>query len=144
MKNILVTVDFDDDSDIPLNKAIEIAQKFDAKIWLIHIAVPNPDFVGYEVGPQYIRDFRATELKREHKLIQETTAKLKAMNIECEGLVIQGATVDMVIEESDKLKIDLLVMGHHRHNFLYKMFIENTEGIIINHSKVPILLVPLG
>lgn len=143
MKNILVTIDFDDESNVILNKAIEIAQKFNSKIWLIHVAAPNPDFVGYEVGPQYIRDFRASELRREHELIHEYTVKLKEKNIESEGLVIQGATVDMVIEESQKLNIDLLVIGHHKHNFLYKVFIENTEDQIINHSQIPVLVVPL-
>ena len=54
-----------------LNKAFQLAKSFDSKLWLMHIAAPNPDFVGYEAGPQYIRDNRGTELRKEHKLLQK-------------------------------------------------------------------------
>ena len=53
-------------------------RKFGSKIWLVHIAAPDPDFVGYEVGPQYIRDHRADELKKEHKLVKKYADELKA------------------------------------------------------------------
>ena len=32
---------------------------------------PEPDFVGYEVGPQYISDMREIELKEEHKQLKK-------------------------------------------------------------------------
>ena len=47
MKNILVTVNFEEkETNILINKAVELAEKFGSKIWLIHIAAPDPDFVG--------------------------------------------------------------------------------------------------
>ena len=57
MKNILVTVDFDKHVELLLDKAFELAQCFKAKVWLMHIAAPEPDFIGFGPGPQYIRDF---------------------------------------------------------------------------------------
>jgi len=62
MKNILVTIDFDVQTTLLIDSAYKLANAFDSKIWLVHIAAPNPDFAGYEVGPQYIRDSRAHEL----------------------------------------------------------------------------------
>lgn len=62
MKNILVTIDFNENENLLLDKAYQMAKAFGAKLWLMHIAAPDPDFVGYDVGPQYIRDARATEL----------------------------------------------------------------------------------
>ena len=70
MKNILVAIDFKGNEKLLIDKAYEFAKAFEAKIWLLHIAAPNPDYVGYEAGPQYIRDNRATELKEEHKLLE--------------------------------------------------------------------------
>lgn len=70
IKNILVAIDFNETVGELLSYAEALAIKFDAKIWVLHVAAPNPDFVGYEPGPQYIRDFKADELREEHRSLQ--------------------------------------------------------------------------
>jgi hypothetical protein len=56
MKNISGNIDFTENESLLIDKAFEMAKSFDSKLWLMHIATADPDFVGYEVGPQYIRD----------------------------------------------------------------------------------------
>ena len=108
MKNILVPVDFEGYSTyLLLGQAYELAKKFDSKIWLIHVAAPDPDFVGYEEGPQYIRDKRAEELRKEHKMLKKYTDELHEKGVQAEGLLIFGSTVEMIHAEAKKLKIDL-------------------------------------
>lgn len=145
MKNLLVTVTFEDkETSILISKAISIAEKFDSKIWLVHIAAPDPDFVGYEVGPQYIRDHRADELKKEHKLVKKYADELREKKFDAEGLLVQGATVDMILKESTKLNIDLVIVGHHKHNLLYKIFVQDIDETIVHESKVPVLIIPFN
>ncbi len=143
MKNILVTIDFSENENILLDKAFQMADAFNSKLWLMHIAAPDPDFVGYEVGPQYIRDSKATELKKEHKLLQEYSSNLKKKGIDSEGLLVQGATIEMIIKESEKLNVDLIIAGHHDHGFFYNAFIGSVSGDLIKKSKIPVLIVPL-
>ena len=90
MKNILIAVDFDDNYQKLVNQGVQLAEKFNAKLWLLHITAPDPDFVGYGVGPQYIRDSRADEIKKEHKILVDLSEKLRAGGIDTEGIVIQG------------------------------------------------------
>ena len=143
MKNILVSLDFSEDTSTVVSKAIEQAQAFGAKVWLLHAAAPDPDFVGYEVGPQYIRDFRAKELREEHKELQELTEGIKAKGIDAEGLLIQGATVETIMSEAEKLQIDLIVCGHHEHGFFHKLFFESVSAGIIQQSAIPVMLVAI-
>ncbi len=143
MKNILVTINFDGNENLLLDKAFQLAKSFGSKIWLLHIAAPDPDFVGYEAGPQDIRDSRAAELRKEHRLIQEYSSGLKAKGVDSESLLIQGATIEMIIEESKKLHIDLIIAGHHEHGFFYNAFVGSVSAKIIKKSKIPVLLVPL-
>lgn len=144
MKNILVSIDFDDKQQRLVNKAVEFGQAFNAKIWFIHIAAPDPDFVGYDVGPQYIRDYRADELRDEHKLLQKYATSLKKEGVEAEGLLVQGATIEMIIKEADKLNIDLIIAGHNKRNFLYDAFVGSVSEDIIGETDIPVLIVPMN
>ena len=122
MKNILVTIDFEEKAISLVEKAAEFAEKFGSKVWIVHIAAPDPDFLSYEPGPQYIRDSRAEELRKEHRIIQDFTKMLTDQGIDAEGLLIQGPTQEMILAESEKLNIDLIIIGHHAHGLLYKIF----------------------
>ncbi|HZK95822.1 MAG TPA: universal stress protein [Prolixibacteraceae bacterium] len=143
MKNILVTIDFNKNEMLLIDKAFQLAESFNSKLWLMHIAAPDPDFVGNEVGPQYVRDNLASDLRKEHKLLQEYTTMLKKKGVDAEGLLVQGATIEMIIEESKKLNVDLIIAGHHEHGFFYNAFVERVSEKVIKESKIPILIVPL-
>ena len=136
-------MDFNKNEELLIDKALELAKSFNSKLWLVHIAAPDPDFVGYEVGPQYIRDSRAAEIRKEHRLLQEYTIKLKEKEVNTEGLLLQGATIEMVIKECKKLNIDLIIAGHHEHGFLYKALVGSVSAGILKKSKIPVLLIPL-
>jgi nucleotide-binding universal stress UspA family protein len=143
MKNILVTIDFDSGEEKLLDTALTMANKFSAKVWLLHVTAPDPEFVGYDVGPQYIRDFRAEELRNEHKTLQEFAKRFEQKGIDAEGLLIQGATLEMILNEAQKLKIDLIIVGYEQHNFLYEALIGSVSSKLIKKSKIPVLVVPL-
>ena len=143
IKNILVAVDFDDRSDILLDYASGMAQKFDAQLWIVHIAAPEPQFVGYQVGPEYIRDVRAEDLRDEHRFLQKMAQKIRDEGGKAEALLIQGPTVQTLLDELNKLEADLLVVGSNQHGFLYRAFAEDTAAELQKQCKVPMLSIPL-
>jgi nucleotide-binding universal stress UspA family protein len=143
MENILVSIDFDGSEKLLMEKAFQFGKAFNSKIWLVHIAAPDPDFIGLDVGPQYIRDSRAEELRAEHKQLQKFADQLTQKGVKAEGLLVQGATIEMVMKEAKKLKVDLIMAGHHKHNFLYKAFVGSVSSSIIEESKIPVLIVPI-
>lgn len=143
MKNILVPIDFNDNETVLLHKALEFSKAFKAKLWLLHVASPEPEFVGFGVGPQYIRETRAKELRHEHKLLNLYSEKIRIEGQECEGLLISGATIEMILEKAKKLQIDLIISGHHDHSIFYQIFFGSTSKGVINKSDIPVLLVPL-
>lgn len=144
MKNILLALELQDEelSERLIAQAAKLASAFDAKCWLIHIAAPDPDFVGYGVGPQYIRDLLAEDLKEDHKKIQTYAQQLKQQNISAEGLLIQGATVESIIEEIQKLQIDLLILGNKHHGILYSTFVGSVTDDLLEQISIPVYLIP--
>src|SRR4051812_17361833 len=107
MKNILIAIDFDPKTKKLLELSAEIAAKFKSKLWIVHVAAPEPDFVGYHLnsGIEYVDLQRADDLRKEHKTIQRCAETLNKKGLQATGLLVQGATVKTVLEECKKLKI---------------------------------------
>lgn len=143
IKNILVAIDFNDTVGELLSYAEGMATKFGAKIWVVHVAAPDPDFVGYEPGPQYIRDIKADELRVEHRNLQNICDTFLAPELECEALLIQGSTVESVIDEAKKLQSDLLIVGTHKHSFFHNLFSENVSLELLKKAEIPLLAIPI-
>jgi len=144
LKTILVAVDFNDAIGELMSYAEMLALKFEAKVWVVHVAAPDPDFVGYEPGPQYIRDFRADELKGEHKKLQDICNTFLDPKIEKGALLIQGSTVETVLAEARKLNADLLIVGNHKHSFLHNLLSESVSLELLKNGNIPLLTIPIS
>ncbi len=143
MKNIFLALDFEESSSALIEHAIQLGNRFNSKVWIVHIAAPDPEFVGYSVGPQYIRDKRAEELRAEHRFLQIVAKDFQDMGIDAEALLIQGPTVPMILEEAEKLKADLIITGSHDHSFLHNALYGHTAKKLINKTRIPLLIVPV-
>jgi len=142
MKNIAVALDFSSSSEVLLDKAEQMASLFNSKVWLLHIVEPEPDFIGFGVGPLYIREDRAKAIRQEHVLLNGYKEALTAKGIETEALLIQGPTVNTLLDELKKLKIDLLIIGKKGHGAWYRAIIGSTFTGIIQKVDIPVLAVP--
>ncbi|PTX44306.1 nucleotide-binding universal stress UspA family protein [Christiangramia gaetbulicola] len=143
LKNIMVAVDFNDSIGELMVYADNLAEKFGSKVWVLHVADPEPDFVGYEPGPQYIRDIKADEYREEHRNLQEVCKNFLSEDTVKEALLIQGSTVETVVEEAKKLNIDLLIVGTHKHSFLHNLLQESVSMELIKKAEIPILTIPI-
>lgn len=143
MKQLLICIDFHKQTDLLIEKALDYAKEFKAKIYLLHVAAPDPDFVGYEAGPQSERDFRAKTLKEEHALLAEFAEDYKKAGLDTEPLLIQGATIESIIDKSKELNIDLIISGSHQHGFFHQLFYGDTSSTLMHQSKIPMLIIPL-
>lgn len=140
-KQILLALDLTA-SDKPLvEQGLAYAKAFHSKIWIIHVAAPESG--EKQDTPQYIRDSRAEELRKEHKQIQEYMVEMESDGVECEGLLIQGQAVEMIENEVDQLKADLLIMGEKKHGMMYKALMGNTAAKLLKSISIPVLLVPI-
>lgn len=141
-RNILALIDFSGTSSQVVTRAGDLALFYDAKCWLIHVATPDPEFVGYEVGPQYIRDSRAEVLREEHHKLQAFKAELLQKNIDCETLLVQGQTNATILHEIDKLRIDMVVLGSHGRTRLYDLLVGSVCEFMLRNCSVPMVIIP--
>jgi len=142
MNNIVVPIDFSGQTEAVLQVAQTLGAALDSKIWLIHIAAPEPDFVGYDSGPDVVRKQVAKELRKEHAKVQELGEGLRSAGLTVTALAIQGPTVDTIVAEASKLEADLIILGSHGHGALYRTLMGSVSEGVLRHASCPVLIVP--
>lgn len=142
MKTILVAVDLSDASEAVLRRARELAQRDGARVYLLHVADPDPDFVGFDAGPDSVRDQVATELREEHRTVQAHADALRAEGLDATALLVRGATVATILHEADKLGAEVLVVGTHGRGAIARALMGSVSTGLIAKSDVPVLVVP--
>jgi nucleotide-binding universal stress UspA family protein len=140
--NILVGVDFSDASEKVLARAEELAKSVSAKVWLLHVAEPDPDFIGYAPGPQSVRDAVAHEFHAEHRKIQELAGRFGESGLDTTPLLIQGATAETILKEAEKLAVDVIVVGSHGHSALHHLLVGSVSEGVLKGAQCPVLVVP--
>lgn len=143
MKNILIAADVDRGATRLIDYAAQLAAKFQSKVWLLHIAAPDPDFVSMKVSSNYERDARADQLREERKYLQDMADDLREKGVEAEALLIQGPTVETLLDKATELEADLIITGMEEHGFLYNALIGSTAVKLLKQSDIPVLAVPL-
>lgn len=138
----MALLDFSPVCDRIVKNAGKLSALYNAKCWLLHVADPDPDFVGYKVGPQYVRDYKAAKLHQEHEQLQNYKKELEKAGIECEALLIQGQINPTIIEEIKKLEIDLVVLGSHGHSRLYDLVVGSVSEFLLKKHIVPLFIIP--
>jgi nucleotide-binding universal stress UspA family protein len=142
VKSILAAVDFSEISEAIVDQAALIAGGFGAKLWLVHVAAPDPYFVGYEPGPSGVRDQVAAHLREEHRVLQGYAASCRERGLDATALFIQGATAETILAEAEKHEADLIVLGSHGHGALYRALLGSVGEQIVRTSTRPLLVVP--
>lgn len=140
--NVLAAVDFSAVTQQVIAVLGRIAAVLPARVFLVHVAPPEPAFVGYGAGPDLVREQVAAELRALHRQLQALADRLRAGGIEATALLLQGPTVDTLIAESGKRQAGLIVLGSHGHGAMYDLLVGSVAEGVVKRSTVPVLLVP--
>ncbi|MHA3773630.1 universal stress protein [Verrucomicrobiota bacterium sgz303538] len=144
LQTILVPVDFSDVTGKVVQAAGEMARAFGSRIVLLHISEPEPEFVGFEPGPQAVRATVAREFKVEHQRLDELKQPLIEGGREVLALHVQGPLVEKVLHEAEVQGAGLIVMGSHGHGALYSLLVGSVTSGVLKSARCPVLVVPSG
>lgn len=139
---ILVAVDFSSVTDRVMDIARDLASRTASHVYVLHVAEPEPDFVGYDVGPDVVRDQVAEEYRREHRQVQRLADSLRSGNVGATALLMQGSIVETIIREADRLDADLVVVGSHGHGAVFDLLVGSISEGLVRRSSRPVLVVP--
>jgi nucleotide-binding universal stress UspA family protein len=142
MKTILVPIDFSPVTDAVVEQAAHLAEAFSAALWLLYVAAPEPDFVGYETGPPNVREQVAHEMRDTHRRLQEYSSRLRARGIDATALQVQGSTTETILQEAERLKADVIVLGSHGHGIVHRALLGSVSEGILHRASCPLFILP--
>lgn len=151
--NILVALDLSTASQQILGFVKTLTSNLSAKIWLFYVTEPSSGMVEYKgslkneesddrLDPEYARDQIAKKIHDEHMLLQDEAKKLQSDRVTVSARVVEGSAAEILLFESDKLEIDMIVVGSHGHGAIYNMLIGSVSESILQRSICPVLVVP--
>jgi nucleotide-binding universal stress UspA family protein len=140
---LLVALDFADLTERLLAVAHNTARATQAEVYLLHVAEPEPSFIGYQAGPQVVREQVAHEFREQHRRLQSHAEALRGEGIPATALLVQGPTAQTILAEAARLGADLIVMGTHGRSAMLDLLVGGVSHAVLRQSPLPVLLVPV-
>ena len=133
---ILCPIDFDDNAARALDKAVEIARHFRAKIFLVHV-VPLIVQFGEVPTPRELYE----DQRREAKAGLNEIAHKQLGGVEHEAFIYTGDVVGCILEAITKFAPDLLVMATHGRTGLSHLFLGSVAEAVVRKATCPVLTI---
>jgi nucleotide-binding universal stress UspA family protein len=140
---LLVPLDLSDATPPVLAIARHAAQTTGASVVLLHVAEPEPAFIGYDAGPDVVREQVAHEYREQHQVLHSHGEALRAEGITTTALLIQGQIAQCILNEAGRLGADLIVMGTHGRGAMFDLIVGSVSHAVIRDTSISVLLVPL-
>jgi len=144
LNRILVAIDFSDSSDEAFNTALFMAEKFSAKLLLVHIINEPIDLRGF-----YVPHISFDKLEEEIKAGAEKMMKhfcrnhLKGLG-DYETLIIPGIPYQEILAAAHDKQADMIVLGTHGRTGLDHVLFGSTAEKVVRKSPLPVLTVRLS
>ena len=139
---MLAALDLAETSRDVLREARNWSRRLFAELFLIHVADPDPDFVGYGAGPESVRLAVAHKFSRAHRQLEDLAVELRKDGIDAKALLIQGATAETILREADNLSADAILMGTRARGAIHDLMVGSVSKEVLRRSTRPVLLIP--
>jgi nucleotide-binding universal stress UspA family protein len=137
---LLVATDFGAAAEAALDHAVGLAEKLDAKVFLLH-AYELP-MVGFPDGMLLPSAEMATRIIAEaEKGLAAAVAKRKGSSVTIVPMLKQADAREAILAAAFDLSADLVVMGTHGRRGIARALIGSVAEAVVRVSPVPVLTV---
>ncbi len=150
MKNIIAALDLQQQTELVINKAVEMADKFEADLHLVHVVAPVGTYIATNMvdplaGMETAMLPNELDLIEVHKNIaREKLDKMEArLNAgEITRRILFGMVEDEIVNYAREVNADMIVIGTHQHSGLSRLLNGETSVRILHEAQIPILVIP--
>ena len=136
-EKILVPLDGSEHSFNALEKAIQIAKKFDGQITLIHVFSVGTMSTPSSEACESIQEMR----KQGKSILARARKKVKAKKIPVKTLIKEGQTVNEILKAATDGDFNLIIIGARGISKLREILLGSVSDGVIRHATRPVLVV---
>jgi nucleotide-binding universal stress UspA family protein len=143
IKKILCATDFSEGSLHSLPYAVDLAKRYGAKLYLIHVIYDVTKTSGWYV-PHASLDQMYQDMTKDAKaqLEKSFVDEMRGFK-DIEHVVLTGVPYQEISRFSEENKIDLIVIGTHGRTGLDRMLFGSTAEQVVRHAPCPVITVRL-
>jgi nucleotide-binding universal stress UspA family protein len=139
INKILVPTDFSEHATAALEMAIGLAQKYDARIVLLH-AYQLP-IQGAPSGPMVSSGHLFVHAEETANRLQQAAAAHEQSGVAITTSVLPGPPCEQILEAVKVHEASLIVMGSRGLRGLSRLLMGSTAERVARHSPVPVLII---
>jgi len=138
-KNILVPVDFSEQSEKALMAAATLGRATGATVHLLHAYVipVEPVGLGLQISESYIDQF----VKDSAEQLKDLASRLLKGVVVGPPLVLSGDPREVITDEAKKLGAEVIVMGTHGRRGLSRALIGSVAETVVRTASCSVLIV---
>lgn len=136
-EKILVPIDGSESSLHALNRAVNIAKKFDSKITLINVYWIS----AFRLTPAQLVDYVVDIRKAGEEILEEGKSIVKAEGVSVESILKEGHIVGEILKTAKEGNYDLIVMGARGVSKIREILLGSVSYGVVSHSTVPVMIV---
>ncbi len=137
ISHILVPIDGSDESKNALALAVGMAEKFAAKISLLHVADWNAQMTSLDRVT--MSGYIPSNILEEGYQILNDAVRTVPKEIQTETAVIPGHPATVILEEAEKRNIDLIVLGSRGLGAVKGLLLGSVSAAVIQKAPCPVL-----
>jgi nucleotide-binding universal stress UspA family protein len=139
VQHILVPTDFSEDADQALNYAIELAQKLQARLTLLHVIYLATTAVGSLLAYSLEGYLQAMEAEAREQM-QTLLKRVHQAGLQGETVMIHGVPFQAILDTAKKKAVDLIVMGTHGRTGLTHILMGSVAERVVRMTPCPVLV----
>lgn len=143
-QNILVPTDFSVYSDKALRMAVDIAEKYHSRVYVLHVIdkVVNQTAGDYYLPDEVVRRMEEEAVKHSQLMMEEEVARIKEDKpVDIILDVKRGAPCDEIIREQEDRNIELTIMPAHIKNNVWDHLFGTVAERVAKHAHTPVLMI---
>ena len=142
IKKVLLPIDFSKASTVLLPYAIDFAEKYGARLFIIFVAEDPFTYSGTPyidlLPDQYFEDMVPGAQRKMATFLADNISKV---SLDVEGKVLTGHPAEEIINYAKQQKIDLLIIGSHGFKGFEKFVFGSVAEKVIKMAPCPVLTI---
>ncbi|MCH9662988.1 MAG: universal stress protein [Gammaproteobacteria bacterium] len=134
VQNILVPLDFSSDADLALDDALGLAQRFQARMTLLHV-IYLPVTTEVNLASYF------TQMEAEAQQGMETyKKKVTDAGLSVDTVIVSGVPFREIVETAKAKQADLIVMGTHGRTGMNHFLIGSVAERVVRLAPCPVMV----